>query len=348
MLDEPVSALTCPRRPRCSTCSPTCATTRQLALLFIAHDLGVVRFLAQRVVVLYRGQVMEAGPVEEVTQRPRPPLHRRADRGGPGAAARRAGPPPRRPRGARRRDGRRGAARRRPAARSRPLPPRHRRVPRRAAAACPSGPTWSPAITPTRPPGSGYRSGQPDPRVPDIKLFHSRFSPSGFLGHNCQDERVRPSPLTWRSLCCSSSPTASCGAWRAPATRTRAATSTATPGSPSTCGRPSSASRQGEGVQRLGAVARRCRPGGGDEPRTPTGSPSNGRGSSRPKASSLPRPWPTTRRSPEHCLARGLAPVVTFNHFTSPHWFAMRAGWLSPEAPALFAQILRPGDGRVR
>ena len=40
----------------------------------------------------------------------------------------------------------------------------------------------------------------------------------------------------------------------------------------------------------------------------------------------------------DHCLTRGLAPVVTFNHFTSPHWFAMRAGWLNPEAPALFAR----------
>ena len=33
-----------------------------LAFLFIAHDLGVVRFLAQRTVVLYRGQIMESGP----------------------------------------------------------------------------------------------------------------------------------------------------------------------------------------------------------------------------------------------------------------------------------------------
>ena len=33
-----------------------------------------------------------------------------------------------------------------------------------------------------------------------------------------------------------------------------------------------------------------------------------------------------------------MAPVVTFNHFTSPHWFAMRGGWLDPEAPALFAR----------
>ncbi len=33
-----------------------------------------------------------------------------------------------------------------------------------------------------------------------------------------------------------------------------------------------------------------------------------------------------------------MAPVVTFNHFTSPHWFAMRGSWLDPEAPALFAR----------
>jgi len=39
----------------------------------------------------------------------------------------------------------------------------------------------------------------------------------------------------------------------------------------------------------------------------------------------------------DRCIEQGLAPVVTFNHFTSPHWFAMRGGWLDPEAPALFA-----------
>ena len=38
------------------------------------------------------------------------------------------------------------------------------------------------------------------------------------------------------------------------------------------------------------------------------------------------------------CLERGMAPIVTFNHFTSPHWFAMGSGWLNPEAPALFAR----------
>lgn len=38
------------------------------------------------------------------------------------------------------------------------------------------------------------------------------------------------------------------------------------------------------------------------------------------------------------CLARGLAPIVTFNHFTSPHWFAARGAWLDAEAPQLFAR----------
>lgn len=38
------------------------------------------------------------------------------------------------------------------------------------------------------------------------------------------------------------------------------------------------------------------------------------------------------------CIARGLAPIVTFNHFTSPHWFAARGAWLDPESPELFAR----------
>ena len=38
------------------------------------------------------------------------------------------------------------------------------------------------------------------------------------------------------------------------------------------------------------------------------------------------------------CHARGLTPVVTFNHFTTPRWFAAKGGWHSDEAPALFAR----------
>jgi beta-glucosidase len=40
----------------------------------------------------------------------------------------------------------------------------------------------------------------------------------------------------------------------------------------------------------------------------------------------------------DRSLSRGMAPVVTFNHMTSPHWFAARGGWLDPIAPDLFAR----------
>lgn len=40
----------------------------------------------------------------------------------------------------------------------------------------------------------------------------------------------------------------------------------------------------------------------------------------------------------DRCLERGLAPVVTFNHFTAPHWFAKKGGWLDADAPATFAR----------
>ena len=40
----------------------------------------------------------------------------------------------------------------------------------------------------------------------------------------------------------------------------------------------------------------------------------------------------------DRCVAARIAPVVTYNHFTAPHWFAKRGGWLDPDAPALFAR----------
>ncbi|CAM5352785.1 family 1 glycosylhydrolase [Streptomyces pharetrae] len=38
------------------------------------------------------------------------------------------------------------------------------------------------------------------------------------------------------------------------------------------------------------------------------------------------------------CLERGLAPLVTFSHFTAPHWFAAAGSWTAADAPALFAE----------
>lgn len=38
------------------------------------------------------------------------------------------------------------------------------------------------------------------------------------------------------------------------------------------------------------------------------------------------------------CRKRGLTPIVTFNHFTAPIWFAAKGGWMNDEGPALFAR----------
>jgi beta-glucosidase len=40
----------------------------------------------------------------------------------------------------------------------------------------------------------------------------------------------------------------------------------------------------------------------------------------------------------EGCRARGLAPVVTYSHFTAPRWFSAQGGWTNPECADLFAR----------
>ncbi len=41
----------------------------------------------------------------------------------------------------------------------------------------------------------------------------------------------------------------------------------------------------------------------------------------------------------EGCRRLGLKPIVTFNHFTTPIWFAARGGWMNPDAPQVFARF---------
>jgi ABC-type oligopeptide transport system ATPase subunit len=44
-----------------------------MAYLFITHDLSTVRQIADRVLVMYRGRVVESGPVDRVLDAPEDP-----------------------------------------------------------------------------------------------------------------------------------------------------------------------------------------------------------------------------------------------------------------------------------
>ncbi len=44
------------------------------------------------------------------------------------------------------------------------------------------------------------------------------------------------------------------------------------------------------------------------------------------------------RRIIEGCRARGLAPIVTYSHFSAPLWFSAQGGWTNPESTELFAR----------
>ncbi|GAB6050335.1 ABC transporter ATP-binding protein [Hydrogenophilus islandicus] len=52
-------------------------TEKGVALLFITHNMAVVRYLADQVIVLYRGEVVERGEAAEVLDRPRHPYTQR-------------------------------------------------------------------------------------------------------------------------------------------------------------------------------------------------------------------------------------------------------------------------------
>jgi peptide/nickel transport system ATP-binding protein len=71
--DEPTSALDVSVQAAILNLLTDLQRRNQVAYLFISHDLGVVRYLADRIVVLYLGRVMEVGPAEKVFNGPHNP-----------------------------------------------------------------------------------------------------------------------------------------------------------------------------------------------------------------------------------------------------------------------------------
>src|SRR6266853_1061788 len=73
ILDEPVSALD--KSVEAQVLNLLRGLKRQfnLTYVFISHDLGVVRYISDRVLVMYLGRIVELGPVDAIFERPRHP-----------------------------------------------------------------------------------------------------------------------------------------------------------------------------------------------------------------------------------------------------------------------------------
>ncbi len=74
--DEPTSMLDVSMRMDVLDLLARLRTERNMALLLITHDLASARYVADRILVLFRGRVVEEGPTEAVVSDPRHPYTR--------------------------------------------------------------------------------------------------------------------------------------------------------------------------------------------------------------------------------------------------------------------------------
>lgn len=71
--DEPTSALDLSIRAQILNLLKDIREEKGCAFLYISHDLTTVRFLADRIMVMYMGRIVESGPTEEIFANPKHP-----------------------------------------------------------------------------------------------------------------------------------------------------------------------------------------------------------------------------------------------------------------------------------
>jgi peptide/nickel transport system ATP-binding protein len=89
--DEPTTALDVSKQKHIIELLKKLKTDLQLSILFISHDLGIIKYLCDNVVIMNRGCIVESGLVSDIFERPsepytkallscRPPLKYKVDR----------------------------------------------------------------------------------------------------------------------------------------------------------------------------------------------------------------------------------------------------------------------------
>jgi oligopeptide/dipeptide ABC transporter ATP-binding protein len=73
VLDEPTSALDVSVQAQIISLLVELKEAYKLTYLFISHDLGVVRYISDRIAVMYLGKMAEVGPTQAVFESPRHP-----------------------------------------------------------------------------------------------------------------------------------------------------------------------------------------------------------------------------------------------------------------------------------